>query len=81
MVLEAQYQSALTAAVRNINATRDKVSLSPPLRLVDVSRNILCCRGADGCCTRAGIDAHLTHVQDHVMCILNAIPFLKRYGP
>ena len=25
MVLEAQYQSALTAAVRNINATRDKV--------------------------------------------------------
>ena len=25
VVLEAQYQSALTAAVRNINATRDKV--------------------------------------------------------
>lgn len=27
MVLEAQYQSALTAAVRNINATRDKVCI------------------------------------------------------
>lgn len=25
VVLEAQYQSALTAAVKNINATRDKV--------------------------------------------------------
>ena len=28
VVLEAQYQSALTAAVRNINATRDKVVTS-----------------------------------------------------
>ena len=27
VVLEAQYQSALTAAVRNINATRDKVPI------------------------------------------------------
>ncbi len=29
VVLEAQYQSALTAAVRNINATRDKVHFQP----------------------------------------------------
>ena len=28
VVLEAQYQSALTAAVRNINATREKVRTS-----------------------------------------------------
>ena len=30
VVLEAQYQSALSAAVRNINATRDKVGTLPP---------------------------------------------------
>ena len=29
VVLESQYQSALTAAVRNINATRDNVRLTP----------------------------------------------------
>lgn len=34
VVLEAQYQSALTAAVRNINATRDKVCDSAPRRVL-----------------------------------------------
>ena len=34
VVLEAQYQSALTAAVRNINATRDKVCGSVPQSLL-----------------------------------------------
>lgn len=29
VVLEAQYQSALTTAVKNINAKRDNVTLSP----------------------------------------------------
>ncbi len=43
VVLEAQYQSALTAAVRNINATRDKVTLRPAIPLIRVYKNHKCC--------------------------------------
>ena len=44
VVLEAQYQSALTAAVRNINATRDKVQPDslPTFLLLGTCLIVLC---------------------------------------
>jgi hypothetical protein len=44
VVLEAQYQSALTAAVRNINATRDKVQPDslPTFLLLETCLSVLC---------------------------------------
>ena len=43
VVLEAQYQSALTKAVQNINGKRDNVSASLALDRFNVVVRMLCC--------------------------------------